>query len=87
MNINITLKLPIINGFVSIPDHNNKLPPVTPDEVIAEIPTAYVESLPFNENKTVWGYKSLVLPSYTPDDGPASDFYQTIRNIALAKLA
>lgn len=79
--ITIEPRLPIIAGFVTIPDDNNNLPKVTSAEVIAIIPTAYVMVFGTTDKR-----EFLVLPSYDSQSKAAEDYYEDIRVLARSKI-
>lgn len=76
--INIERKLPIINGFIQIPDGEILLRNMlTPDEGIVAVPGSSVKQISGNmRSDREW----LILPVYDREDGAPSDFFQTLRD-------
>ena len=79
--INIERKLPIINGFVQLPDGEIDLRNLlTSDEAIAAIPgSSEIQVSGDQRSDRKW----RVLPAYDREDGAPSDFFQTLRDAAL----
>jgi hypothetical protein len=79
--IDITYKLPVIQGFVIIPDDNNNLPKLTVAEVLEAFPTAYVVDFSVTEHR-----KFVAFPAFHSDSHVAEDFYAELRALARTKL-
>lgn len=81
--IDIERKLPIINGYVQIPDGQIDLRNLlTADEAIAAIPGSSVIRVSGDQRSDrVW----LVLPAFDREDGlQGDDFFQTLRDAAVS---
>lgn len=75
-DIKITRTLPIVGGFVKIPDDNNNMPKVGPTE------TAY-DVLEFGVTSKM---KFIKFPEVAVDDQTNVDYQKVVEDIALAKL-
>ena len=74
--------LPVIAGFVEMPnDLDNSLPLVTPAEVLAAIPGTAIEYFGITDIR-----QFVTFPGFDSTVSYAEDFYQQVKNIALAKL-
>ena len=79
--INIERKLPIINGFVQIPDGEIDLRNLlTADEAIDAIPGSGKIRISGDQRSD---RKWIVLPAYDREDGFPSDYFQTLRDAAI----
>lgn len=79
VDINITRKLAVINGFVEIPnstaDEKNL---VTLDEALSLIPGSTTVTVGSHVEDQTW----FVLPAFDTDNGPAQDWFQVLRDAA-----
>jgi len=72
--IMVTYRLPVINGFVRIPNASNAaLTSVTQDGAIVAVPTASVEYDLVDENH-------IAFPAFERQSAPASDYYAILRS-------
>ncbi len=79
--ITIEPKLPVIAGFVVIPDDNNNLPKVTPAEVLLAISGTYVLTFGITDKRDF-----VVFPTYDSNNKAAEDYYEEVRALARTKL-
>jgi hypothetical protein len=99
MAINIRQQLPVINGFVSIPDGQGfKRTSLTPQDVITLIPGSSIMRMgrgvggfiadPMSVDITGVSRQSdqmwVVLPEYQKSDGAPEDWYEILRDAASA---
>lgn len=81
MAITIEPKLPVIAGFVAIPDDNNNLPKITPAEVLSAISGTYILTFGTTDKRDF-----VVFPNYDSNSKAAEDYYEEVRELARAKL-
>lgn len=79
--ITIEPKLPVIAGFVVIPDDNNNLPKVTAAEVLLAISGTSILTFGTTDKRDF-----VVFPGYDSQSKAAEDYYDEVRALARAKL-
>lgn len=81
IEVNVEHKLAVINGFVEIPDGQQKYrTTLTPDDVLTLISGSRLETTGSMPRDQKW----IVLPSFDRFDGPAEDYYTMLREAAEA---
>ncbi|MEM3097439.1 MAG: hypothetical protein QXU32_01800 [Nitrososphaerales archaeon] len=81
VSINIQYKLAVRNGFVEIPDQPKYSTKLTVDDVLALIPGSVRRRQVHTANRLI-DQEWVELPAFDKADGPASDYYKTLRTAA-----
>lgn len=86
VQIDIQYKLAVRDGFVEIPDKPDFRSKLTPDDVLSLI-SGSVRKRQAHTPRQINDQEWIELPAFDKFDGASQDFYQIIRDAALAATA